>query len=90
MGRRTNKQRANAANGAKTWATIGKNPSILDAKFESSVCELVYNESVYLKSTRHTHIRGGAEQGGAYSVEICVCSSSDLNGLPFKLAYYAS
>ena len=54
------------------------------------MCELVDNESVYLKSTRHTHIRGGAEQEGAYSVEIGVCSSSDLNVIPFKLVYYAS
>ena len=37
------RNRANKVNGAQTWATIGKNPHVLDMKFESGIHKLDYH-----------------------------------------------
>ena len=51
MGKLSKKKRATVANVNSRWhPQLGKNPSILDMKFESSMCKLVNNRDPFLPS----------------------------------------
>jgi hypothetical protein len=57
MGKPNKQQRAVKANGAKTWATIGKNPHVLDLKIEFGIHKLVYLDLRPNQKLSFTHSR---------------------------------
>jgi hypothetical protein len=68
MGKLSKQKRAVRANGAKTWSANGKNPHVLDMKFESSIHKLVYLDLCPNRNLTFQHIRPrsllGSRAGG--------------------------